>query len=543
MPTINEENARSIRDSMQVYVTVWKRYNQPGYTDTAYFEFTNENLISCELNLRSDLNPIDPSLPESEIVVQAYWPTDVSEQVLTIADDTIITYQAGYDNDLSPVRMFYLSEKIEWVDKILTVKGVDAVHFMNGETFPFLIGNHYAQGNNTGAIYYQTFNGSVSPRRMLFNAFCDLVKRSGVSLVSAPPSQSSELSISASLCAGVIERQSYRDAVANLMNLCHTADDIWYTYVDAGRPIITKQKPASSWTINEVDCGDISTHIDKKILKIIANVKRLDVSGAESTWTSSTKEYKECQKVGSAEIFQSKGAGFKFDTLASIVFFVAQRSDIPSGQTDRWVSSLANPNGHNLDYGTNETEQLYYQYDSDSSSVHYGKVLLDDKEASWQAWGSSGAPSGTPPNNRSVASFYSTMNTEGFLQDIQSRESVTVDLCGGAFNLYDAPKSYTTTGQGVTVEPKKTLFSGSISINTNGTTSVLLPDAGYKALLNRSNKTGSFTWKGDPRMQPRDVFTFVYKDGTTEERTIESINLKHEGGGTVATITYRKGIV
>ena len=71
----------------------------------------------------------------------------------------------------------------------------------------------------------------------------------------------------------------------------------------------------------------------------------------------------------------------------------------------------------------------------------------------------------------------------------------------------------------------------------------ILPDAGFNSLMNRSNETGSFTWKGDPRMQPRDVFTFVYRDGTTELRTVETINLKHEGGGTVATITYRKGIV
>jgi hypothetical protein len=61
--------------------------------------------------------------------------------------------------------------------------------------------------------------------------------------------------------------------------------------------------------------------------------------------------------------------------------------------------------------------------------------------------------------------------------------------------------------------------------------------------MNRSNETGSFTWKGDPRMQPRDVFTWHFLDGTTELRTVETINLKHEGGGTVATITYLKGIV
>ena len=65
----------------------------------------------------------------------------------------------------------------------------------------------------------------------------------------------------------------------------------------------------------------------------------------------------------------------------------------------------------------------------------------------------------------------------------------------------------------------------------------------YGCVLGRSNLTGSFAWKGDPRMQPRDVFTFHRLDGTTELCTIESITLKHQGGGTSADITYRKGVV
>lgn len=64
----------------------------------------------------------------------------------------------------------------------------------------------------------------------------------------------------------------------------------------------------------------------------------------------------------------------------------------------------------------------------------------------------------------------------------------------------------------------------------------------YIYLFNRSNITGSFTWKGDPRMQPRDVFRFHRLDGSVETCTIETITLKHSGGGTVAEITYRLGV-
>ena len=64
----------------------------------------------------------------------------------------------------------------------------------------------------------------------------------------------------------------------------------------------------------------------------------------------------------------------------------------------------------------------------------------------------------------------------------------------------------------------------------------------YNHLFERSNITGKFTWKGDPRMQPRDVFTFHRLDGTTETCTIETIVLRHEEGGTIAEISYRLGV-
>ena len=70
----------------------------------------------------------------------------------------------------------------------------------------------------------------------------------------------------------------------------------------------------------------------------------------------------------------------------------------------------------------------------------------------------------------------------------------------------------------------------------------------YNRLFDRSNIGGAFTWKGDPRMQPRDVVNFHRVDPDSngnevvELITIESISLIHEGGGTKATIAYRKGI-
>ena len=63
-------------------------------------------------------------------------------------------------------------------------------------------------------------------------------------------------------------------------------------------------------------------------------------------------------------------------------------------------------------------------------------------------------------------------------------------------------------------------------------------------LLNRSNLLYTFDFRGDPRLQPRDYIRVdVDGSGTLVEMTIESIDIKHEGGGTTSTITARKGLI
>jgi hypothetical protein len=69
--------------------------------------------------------------------------------------------------------------------------------------------------------------------------------------------------------------------------------------------------------------------------------------------------------------------------------------------------------------------------------------------------------------------------------------------------------------------------------------------AGYKlgSCIENDNDGIQFTWRGDPRLQPRDVITFYDLDGNTLYYTIESIETNYEEGGTLSTITARKGYV
>ena len=78
--------------------------------------------------------------------------------------------------------------------------------------------------------------------------------------------------------------------------------------------------------------------------------------------------------------------------------------------------------------------------------------------------------------------------------------------------------------------------------DANGVHRQIWPGA-YTAtqLFARSPKGGSFTFKGDPRWQPRDYVTITLTDATTKQVTVESLMLVHTGGGTYEQVTYREG--
>lgn len=136
-----------------------------------------------------------------------------------------------------------------------------------------------------------------------------------------------------------------------------------------------------------------------------------------------------------------------------------------------------------------------------------------------------------------VATYEVNMDTGEVVQRedvLYFNESVVVGKAASITELLDAVTP-TVKRAGITMIVDPIVYGQIYAENV-----LLYPN--YKYLFDRSNITGSFTWKGDPRMQPRDVFIFHRLDGTTETCTIENIVLKHEGGGTVAAIDYRLGV-
>lgn len=228
-------------------------YIVPGITLSA----TNDTLTRCTLALRGNLDVIDHSWEESEIEFEMYYPYDISSSFAYVQNDWPITYRAGYDNDLSTERKFYLSEAVEMKDNIITIKGVDASHKLDSKTLPeqWL---DIQDGNSHQAIYAK---------------FISAIKSSGITL---RRQQSWSGSASGTMRHAILPEMTARDFVAGTMNLTmnHTYGSTSWAiqFVDAGIPTVEHGKGTyygKTWTINKSDCGEWQETRERNIAKIV----------------------------------------------------------------------------------------------------------------------------------------------------------------------------------------------------------------------------------------------------------------------------------
>lgn len=430
--------------------------------------FDNTNLISCNLDLRTDLTLVNPTWQISSIEIEAYWPNDISEAISNVGDDVPIWYYAGYDGDYSKMRTFYLSEAATQKENLITLKGEDMSHKLEDAK------NVLIQRLDTTA---------KTGYKDLYNWFVKIIRNAGIKPVStqSAPAAAGNTTTAWSL---VMTEASPRDFVQDIMRLGHSST-FWPRFVDAGIPKITWSKPTSQWDIYETECGDFERNVDRNIAKIktgddaeygvVNNVTR------QTAWTVIQKNIR-------------IKSGQKITKNFSDVWYWSYK--VAYKQGDKFIWSLIDkvqwiPNKTSVQkkvktnekYTTGEKKGQYkYKKKWFYRPTLYGKKLTVSKGAT------STVPNPTRPG-------------------------------------YTAEVSPIAIGR---------VYQGS-------STSIVYPN--YNHLFGMSNIGGSFTWKGDPRMQPYDIFTLHRKDGTTETCTIQDIQLRHEGGGTQATISYRKGII
>ena len=592
MATIDELNALNIRPRSLVRIDIYDNTNQK------ILEITEDNLIRAVVSLRSDLSRINPTLPESDIEIDAYFDTDISEQLAAAGEELQVRYRwwpdgASYGNP----RYFYTDQRITWSEKILHIHAVDQVHLLDEELPPIYIGQDW----NISNLGYD----SISNSRVLYNlalAFRDFIRGSKDNNTGNLKVFSNDR-IANNNFAGVIyldgafstvpdggalnilqPRMTRRQAIAKMMNYCRwdfnsgalqQTDNFWLTYVDAGWPTTRyKRNTDTPRQIKKEDCGNFKVSKEPIFSSITATVNDVIWQGAKTDEKLSDPDV-------SGTIMKQKGITVQYGGYTDGVdlgtiwktngtfqeFYLIPNETKPG--TLRLRPPVQKFNRVNL------AERMRDNY--------YGKWLLDENidtnnwtpdpnvftyiDLSGSKW--------TDPYDPDIGpDSPSTIWNDWIYYGVIDPDALSVDVANeSSFFVTANERTMTKTrpgrvGDGIVLQDDVFLSGHAIFQRFDNSGSITaLPDLALDRILDTSNIVGSFTWKGDPRLQPRDYVQLELDGGPLMNEhsiylqdengddildesnesdwkkiiTIENITLTHEGGGTISEITYREG--
>lgn len=419
----------------------------------AEFTITNDNLVSCNLALRGNLNVIDHTWEESEIEISMYYPYNIADTFAYIGEDFPITYQAGYDDDLSQLRKFYLSEPIEQNGNVISIHGVDASHLLENITMP-----EQWMTSITGKSH-----------QMIYEKFYKTISDVGINVVNYVKWSGSS---SGATQYAILPEMLARDFVSDVMNLTlnHKRGSTFYgiQFVDAGIPSVEfgdGKTFGNTWNLNKSDCAEWIESFDQNI----------------STIKNSDSDHKINESI-----------------------------------------SISNNYYRIQDEITGEVNQIIEtNFDGFYMSVAVGHTVAPSGSYTYYA--------GTPISSTPTRFVFKikTKGNYGWLYVLGRPSTIT-----GGTNRFSNPNGLS----GIVIEVNPTIY-GTFT-DSNGETVF-----NYPSVFNRSLRTGSFKFKGDPRMQPLDYINVT--NDTSDGRgnvtaRITSIELTHEAGGTTAVINWRE---
>ena len=459
-------------------------------------DFNNDNLISCTLDLESDLAITDSSWRISSIEVQGYYPDDISEAVGNMTDGTPIIYYAGYSGDYSTPRFFYVSEAVTQRNNLITIKGEDASSRFDNYTQPEEL--------------WQTTRQNV--RRQFYRKLASLVNGAGITLESKeadPPLSGSNTTKHTVM----LKEGTYREYVQYMMTITNK-NGFFPRFVDAGIPTLRWSEPTVKWDIYKEDIGEYEQTVDRNVNKIYGDDAEMplhaELNVASKKTTIDAKNVK-------------KGKSYNVDYGDNYYYNVTWENGILKKLSDKTLHSL----------------KLTAEQTTDSVKVRV-RSGWTTKTKKFKKGTEIRLVQDVVVIKKTKSKDYITVTwkepkyvtkTEHHPQMLVKGNKITQK--SGASNMVTASRL------GITKE-EKTMFWGRFLSNYNGT-SYYIPN--YNDFFSKSNVGGSFTYKGNPHMQPRDVFRLYELDGETYTVcTIESIETTHEDGGMKSVITFREGV-
>lgn len=508
---------------------------------------TNDSLISCIVSLRSDLSVVDPTLPESELNIEAYNEVDISAAVANIPEDTPIYYQAGYDTDTSPARHFYVSGQVTWADNVLSIHAVDAVHLLDVEVPPMYI-DIESPDELVRAVWYFLRNfGLISTRPRNLPDFYKHFFWTGEAILIPKESMLRDV------LAEMMNVVRYRNIPDAYLDDIRDGRNLVFSYVDAGIPRLSvRDEDTETWEISESDCGDIRKNVDRPVKQITYQRNIVTVFKNEASLSPTYDGV----SVGTARIEKNSAIFVSLDDYVFCCFIGDEAEKYRPGYYSKYVPMIPMCPGRlyvswpeffaDKRFKPDESIATPLLMSDTKNGTYSNKRLGVDYPIYTQVvpWNIRYSGDALPFEWTSTTQLWNYLVGHGFAES--DANYFELPIIGYKLSIEDASVLVSSDAPGgISVETSGVLQGRSFFLTSNSSRpgEEAFPTYGLKEMLKRSNVTGSFTWKGDPRMQPRDIIHFHRLDGTTEDVTIETITLKHEGGGTTAEITYRKGVV
>lgn len=467
----------------------------PGIT----LEFDKTNLIRCELDLESDLDAIEGSWPISSIEVQGYYPDDISEAVSNMGDGVPIIYWSGYPGDYSTARFFYISEAVTQSGNLITIKGEDASSRLD----------NYTQSEEMWKLTRQTV------RRGIYNKMATFLQTAGINLVgkeAAPPT----VGTNTTATTVMLKDATYRDYIQFFMNITNK-NGFFPRFIDAGLPTLRWSPPTPKWDIYKKDIGEFQRDIDRNVNKLYGDDKDLPIHSVLQVATKKTTI--DTKNVTAGENYNiDYGDDYYYSptwTNGTLIEKTVHSLKLKAEATTTkakvtvisgWAKkSKKYKKGSEIHLVQNNVRNVRI-----TKSKNYIKVTWEEPKYTTK----------TVSNPQMVVKGYKV--TALAKKDDPNKTNVV-----------------TSPRLGITKEIRS-LFWGRFLSNIDNS-SYYIPK--FDDYFNRSNIGGSFIWKGNPKMQPRDVFRLYELDGETYTVcTVQSIEMTHEGGGLSCKITYREGI-
>lgn len=504
--------ANLIAAILNVSITPGARLYVDRVTAGESWQWDKSNLISCNLTLRGvETKGNNPELQMSEIEINGIVPEEDLNGIAQMNENSPIWYVAGYNDDVTPVRRFYLSEGISTANIVATVKGYDATKFLDKEHLGVI------------STYVNRFNHGEFAKRMARRCYAILGRgliydhsaefaRAAKNGIRAE--QSSDTAVRY-MSTNNVPRRSMIAAHCNLMRMPSGGlgnTGMYCDYVDAGLPTfragtvpIGKTKSGSEWTLDQGEVSEFVEEVEVGIAEISADVSWPKKETTTEGKVKSTSFYAETLESGETRWIETEepytGAQFKeYDS--------EERSDQDGKRA--WVHSkignLFRINGH------------YYPDRNDFGRSNFDYKIKALKTAKQRLIGVRNvmtAPDSLPglPAGSTYADGKLTYKTG------RKGESVTFP------DTFHAKMIQAGSVSGGTASGKKSLWG-----------------MGLKQIGDRSNIVYKFKYRGNPKMQPRDVIHMTI-GGQVVDMTVDNLTLEHAEGGLISSIECRKGII